>query len=172
MRPFRVAARRGLSAAFGVVLSNLLLVGSVMALTCPYPERSVERMLAVHDAAGARDRFVAYGVLTSLEPLPDFDHAIQTRPTFEARFEGYLARPSGFDTRAIFEVSVISSCIYHDVCGSVPGGPDAALMLIQQREGRFVFHASVCNDDLLLDPTEGELARAIACLDRESCPSP
>ena len=107
-----------------------------------------------------------------LAPIPAFDPDIQSRPSFEARFEGYLARPSGFDIRAAFEASVTSSCIYHDACGSVPTGPDPVLMLIRAKEGEFVFHASVCNDNLLLSPTEEELARAVACLGGATCRAP
>lgn len=162
---------RGLPAVLGAALLAQFLAVPASALTCPYPARSVERMLASHDAS-SEEEFVAYGILLSIEPIPDFDHDIQSRPSFEARFEGYLARPSGFDIRAAFEASVTSSCIYHDACGSVPTGPDPALMLIREQEGEFVFHASVCNDNLLLRPTEEELERAVGCLGGATCRAP
>lgn len=160
-----------LLATLGAVLVSQLVGAPAQALTCPYPARSVERMLAVDEYRSA-DRFVAYGVMIPSEPVPEFDPDIQTRPAFEARFEGLLARPSGFDTRAAFPVSVTSSCIYHDACGSVPSGPEPAMMVIRTQDSQFVFHASVCNDNLLPNPTDEELTRAIACLDGMSCAPP
>lgn len=162
---------RGLPAVLGAAMLTQFLAEPASALTCPYPERSVERMLASHDARSEAE-FVAYGMVTPLAPIPAFDSDIQSRPTFEALFEGYLARPSGFDIRAAFKVSVTSSCIYHDACGSVPTGPDPALMLIREQEGEFVFHASVCDDNLLVRPTEEELERAVACLGSATCRAP
>lgn len=162
---------RGLLATVCLAVLSQLLVGPALALTCPYPERSVERMFASHDGSPGT-YFIAYGTLVPTEPMPAFDHDTQGRAPFNARFEGHLARPSGFDIRAAFEVTVRSSCIYHDACGSVPTGPDPALMFIRQEEGQFVFRATPCNDDLLFSPTEGELSRAIACQDGKKCVAP
>lgn len=132
------------------------------ALTCPYPERDVERIFATH-----HDRpetyLMALGILRPDEPMPSFDGESQSRASFTARFEGRLARPGGFGGRANFDVTVESSCL-DDNCGAVPAGPAPALMFIRDDGGSHVLTANPCNDGILLDPTEDELLRALNCL--------
>lgn len=136
-------------------------VGS--ALTCPYPERDVERIFRSHDERPG-NYLMALGTLTPKGPVPAFDEGSQSRASFTATFEGHLATPAGYDRHARFDVTILSSCL-DDNCGGLPSGPEPALVFIAEQDGTFSFRTDVCNGGFLIAPTSEELARALACFD-------
>jgi len=154
--------KTGLSIVTVGLLMSQFLGSSAIALTCPYPERNVELFFSSHHKR-PETYFPVLGVLQPSELVPSFDEATQGRAPFRARFEGNVARPDGFDRPAGFELTITSSCL-DDNCGAIPMGPAPALMFIRDDGGTYTFAANPCNDSVLLDPKENELAHMLACL--------
>lgn len=160
------AGKRPISLAKALLCGLLLGAGAASAgsaLTCPYPERDVERMFRAHDERPG-NYFMALGTLTPKGTVPAFDEGSQSRAAFTATFEGHLATPAGYDRRARFDVTILSACL-DDNCGGLPSGPEPALIFIADQDETRSFRTDVCNDGYLTAPTSGELERAIACFD-------
>jgi len=162
--------KMGLSIATVGLLLSQFVVSSAIALTCPYPKRDIERFFSSHHER-PETYFLAHGVLRPSESVPSFDEATQARASFRARFEGYVARPDGFDRPAGFELTITSSCL-DDNCGAIPMGPAPALMFIRDDGGTYTFAANPCNDSVLPDPIETELVHMLTCLNGNCAEQP
>lgn len=171
-----VPGSKGLAGRLIAATSRLSLCGLLLsqlaatpgwALTCPYPKRDVERIFMSHHSRPGT-YFLAYGIFSPDGPVPPFDETTQSRPPFSARFDGHVLQRGNVDQPARFDLTVKSSCLDAN-CGAVPTGPAPALIFIRDAGGIYSFAANSCNDSLLFDPAEGELRRALDCLDRGGC---
>lgn len=151
-------------------LSGFGLAQPAFALSCDFRDR-VERTFAMHHAR-SEHYIVGYGILVPNEPVPVFNHYTQqpVPDQIGARFEGNLAGPHGFDTRAAFEVTVSINCMV-DACGVVPD-ERPALMFIQDEGERYSVTTDYCMGGILNDPTADEVLRLLDCLKGNTCDAP